>query len=200
MRAHHNDDPDCDWGEVVRFLRRVRARLPRAARPRRREPERRVKPSEYIGFVPTPMRVVRRMLELAEIQPGETVYDLGCGDGRILISAARKYGAFGVGIEIDRDRIQEARRRAEPFPDRITFRRQNVFDTGLRRADVVMIYLLPTLNAKLMPRLRRLKPGVRIVSHSFELPGVKACKTARVKCPDGYSHDIFVYRTPLRKA
>ena len=110
---------------------------------------------DYIGRVPSPMKIVHRMLELAEIQEGELVYDLGCGDGRILINAAKKYGARGVGIEIDKERIEDARRRALPFADRITFRRQNVFEVDLRRADVVTIYLLPVLNKKLMPQLRK---------------------------------------------
>lgn len=146
------------------------------------------------------MRIVHRMLELAEIQEGETVYDLGCGDGRILINAARKYGAHGVGIEIDRERIEDARRRALPFADRIKFRRQNVFEVDLRRADVVTIYLLPTLNKRLLPQLRKMKRGARIVTHCFSLDGIEPYKTAHINLKDSYRRDIFAYRTPLQKS
>jgi len=145
------------------------------------------------------MVAVRRMLEMAEITPGETVYDLGCGDGRILISAVRRYGACGVGIDIDAIRIEDARRRAQTFLDRIRFRRRNIFRTDLREADVVMLYLLPELNSKLLPRLRNLKAGVRIVSHCFELPGVAAYKTACVKSRQGRYHRLFAYRTPIEE-
>jgi SAM-dependent methyltransferase len=188
-----------DWEGALRFVRALRpkfrqieSRLARTPLPHLDLP-----PEDYIGFVPSPMSVVHRMLELAEIQPGDMVYDLGCGDGRVLICAARKYGARGVGIEIDRDRIEDARRRASEFEDRITFRRQNVFKVDLRPADVVTLYLLPKLNERLLPRLRNLKRGARIVSHRFELPGVVAHKVARRKDSEGFQHEIFAYRTPL---
>jgi len=191
-----------DWERSLREARRLCAqslRIEARLAKRMGEEDLGVPPEDYIGYVPSPMRVVRRMLELAEIQAGETVYDLGCGDGRILISAARKYGARGVGIEIDRDRIGEARRRALPFQDLIVFRRQNVFKVDLRRANVVTLYLLPKLNQRLLPRLCKLKRGVRVVSHSFELPGMAPDKIAHLTC-GGRTHNIFAYRTPLRKA
>jgi SAM-dependent methyltransferase len=156
-----------------------------------------VDPKDYVGFVPTPMKIVHRMLELAEIQPGDLVYDLGCGDGRILITAARKYGARGVGIDVDRERLALARRRAGPLAGQIAFRRQNCFKTDLRPADVLLLYLLPKLNFKLLPRIQRMKRGTRIVSHNFELPGIVAHKQARLMCSDSYSHEVFAYRIPL---
>lgn len=159
-----------------------------------------ISPDDFIGYVPTPVPVVRRMLELAEIRRGETVYDLGCGDGRILIRAVEDYGARGVGIDIDGDRLDIARWRARRHLRRIDFRRQNLFRANLRSADVVMIYLLPQLNEKLLPQLDRLRAGVRIISHSFELPGVVPDKTARRTIPGGLTHYIFFYRTPLRRA
>jgi SAM-dependent methyltransferase len=155
---------------------------------------------DYIGFVPTPMKIVHRMLELAEIEAGQTVYDLGCGDGRILITAVQKYAARGVGIDIDGARLDTARKRARHYLDRIAFREQNLFKVDLRPADVVTLYLLPSLNEKLMPRLAKLKRGSRIVTHCFELPDMVADKVARRKCVDGLGHNIYVYRTPLRKA
>jgi trans-aconitate methyltransferase len=156
-----------------------------------------VAPEDYVHFVPTPMKVVHRMLQLAKIQPGETIYDLGCGDGRLVITAVRRYGARGVGIDVDRERLERARRRAGPDLDRIVFRRQSVLRTDLRQADVVLMYLVARINFKLIPRLAKLKRGVRIVSHNFELPGIAPAKAARLMCSDAYSHEIFVYRTPL---
>jgi SAM-dependent methyltransferase len=195
-----DDDLDYDWEGAMRSLQKLQAGFSVKRTYRSTPLYEGLKPGEYIGFVPTPMIVVRRMLEMAEVQAGETVYDLGCGDGRILISASRKYDALGVGIDINRERLIEARLRAGPYTGRIRFLRQNVFQTDLRRADVVMIYLLPSLNAKLMPRLRKLRRGVRVVSHSFELPGVEPYKVARIKAPDGHHHLIYAYRTPLRRS
>jgi SAM-dependent methyltransferase len=182
------------WRDVARFLRHKPADPP-TRRPRPSF-EHEVAEDEFIGWVPTPIRVVRRMLELADIHPGETVYDLGCGDGRILIAAALMYNARCVGIDIDWNRIDDARRRAALLLDRITFQRKNVLKTNLRRADVIIIYLLPTIVAKLMPTLLRLKPGVRIVSHDFALPAVTPRKTVRMKGIDR-QHHLFAYRTPL---
>jgi SAM-dependent methyltransferase len=190
---------DCDWEAAIRFVRDVRQGLhTQSAGPRLRSAAPRILPDEYIGFVPTPMVAVRRMLEMAAIQAGETIYDLGCGDGRILISAVRRYGARGVGIEIDPVRIADARRRAQAFPGRIEFQRRNIFGADLRPADVVMLYLLPGLNGKLLPQLRHLKAGTRIVSHCFELPGIAPQKTACVKSRQGRYHRLFAYRTPLQ--
>jgi len=156
-----------------------------------------VPPQDYVPFLPTPMRVVHRMLQMAEIQDGETIYDLGCGDGRMVIAAVKKYGARGVGIDVDRARLDLARRRAGPDVARITFRRQNVFKVDLRPADVVTMFLNPGVNFKLIPRFNRLRPGTRIVSHNCEIPGIVSCKTTRLMCRDGYSHEIFLYRVPL---
>ena len=182
------------WPDVARFLRRKLPDLPTRTHPNF---ELEVAEDEYIGWVPTPIRVVRRMLELADIHPGDTVYDLGCGDGRILIAAALMYTARCVGIDIDGARLDEARRRAAPLLDRITFQRKNVLKTSLRRADVVIIYLLPPIIKKLMPTLLRLKPGVRIVCHDFWLPDTTPIKVTRIKGIDR-RHHLFAYRTPLR--
>jgi SAM-dependent methyltransferase len=158
----------------------------------------RISPKQYIGWVPTPLRVVYRMLELAEIEAGEIVYDLGCGDGRILKTAVRKYQARGVGIDIDPERIEKARRRSRRFLDRITFQCQNVLKTELRRADVVTIYLLPDLNRKLMPQLAKLKKGSRVITHAFALPGVQPYKVAHLTGKDGLNHDVYAYRVPFQ--
>ena len=122
-------------------------------------------------YVPTPQRVVDEMLKLAGVQKGDVVYDLGCGDGRIVISAA-KLGARGVGVDIDPQRIKEANQNAQAagVTDRVRFRQQDLFETDLKDATVVTLYLLPARLAKLRPKLwKELKPGTRIVSHDFEL-------------------------------
>jgi SAM-dependent methyltransferase len=188
------------WEEAIQWVRDLRAGLiPEAELAGAPVEDNYGGPDDYIGWVPTPMRVVHRMLAMAEIKPGETVYDLGCGDGRILIAAARNYGARGVGIDIDRERLADVRRRAGPFLNRIILRRQNVFKVDLRPADVVTIYLLPGLNRRLLPRLQKLKRGARVVSHCFELPGVVAHKVASLKAPNGRQHSVYLYRTPMLK-
>jgi cyclopropane fatty-acyl-phospholipid synthase-like methyltransferase len=125
-----------------------------------------------VPYVPTPQQVVDAMLELAEVTPGDVVYDLGSGDGRIPITAALKFGARGVGIEIDPFMISQAEgnlRRAG-VSDRVTFVNQDLFDTDLRDATVVTLFLFPGVNLKLMPKLKReLRPGSRVVSHHFDM-------------------------------
>ena len=121
-------------------------------------------------FVPTPVPVVERMLELAKVTPGDVVYDLGSGDGRVVITAAQRYGARGVGIELNPVWVRDARRYAEMLgvSDKVTFRIEDLFTTDLREATVVTLYLYPAMNRKLAPRLlAELKPGARIVSHEY---------------------------------
>jgi ribosomal protein L11 methylase PrmA len=129
-------------------------------------------PKPDIGYIPTPLAVVEAMLNLLQITPQDVLYDLGCGDGRILIAAAQHFGAQGVGIDIDRDRIQEAtdNAKAAGVSDRVTFRQQNLYESDFSPATVVILYLLPHLNLKLKPYLfQQLKPGTRVVSHDFDM-------------------------------
>ena len=121
--------------------------------------------------VPPPAHVVKRMLELAEIKPGEFMMDLGSGDGRIAIAAARDHGARAVGIDIDPQRVTEANERAQKMgvSDKVTIRQGDLFEADIKDATVVTLYLLQSLNIKLMPKLKALKPGTRIVSHSFHM-------------------------------
>ena len=112
------------------------------------------------------------MLELANVRPGDVLYDLGCGDGRIVITAAREYGVRAIGIDIDPERIRESleNARGAGVEDRVTFRNGDLFEADIREATVVTLYLLPTLNLKLRPKLwNELKPGTRIVSHNFDM-------------------------------
>jgi ribosomal protein L11 methylase PrmA len=123
-------------------------------------------------FVPTPQEVVEDMLRLANVQKGDVLYDLGSGDGRIAITAARKYGIKTTGIDIDPERIREANENAKKagVTNLVQFRQEDLFTADFRDATVVTLYLLPDLNVKLRPKLwNELKPGTRIVSHQFEM-------------------------------
>ncbi len=125
-----------------------------------------------VVYVPTPTPVVNEMLRLANVNSNDIVYDLGSGDGRIVIAAAKERGARGIGIDINPKRIQEANQNAQKagVSDRVQFRQQDLFQTDFSNATVVMLYLLPKLNVKLRPKLlRELKPGTRIVSHAFDM-------------------------------
>jgi SAM-dependent methyltransferase len=125
-------------------------------------------------FVPTPQAVVEAMLKVTKVGPKDVVYDLGCGDGRIVITAVKEYGARGVGIDIDPQRIKEATENAEKqgvkLGDRLEIKQADLFETDLSPASVVTLYLLPSLNLKLRPKLwRELKVGSRVVSHAFDM-------------------------------
>jgi cyclopropane fatty-acyl-phospholipid synthase-like methyltransferase len=134
-------------------------------------------------FVPTPQEVVDAMLEVAKVTKNDVVYDLGSGDGRIPVTAAKKYGARAVGIDIDPQRIKEANANAESagVTDKVKFMNADLFTSDISQASVVTLYLLPTLNLKLMPKLKaELKPGTRIVSHAFDMGDWKPEQTLNV--------------------
>lgn len=123
-------------------------------------------------FVPTPDSVVAAMLDVARVGGNDVLYDLGSGDGRIVITAARKFATRGIGVDIDPERVREARANARKagVTDRVTFLQQDLFETDIREATVVSLYLLPDLNVKLRPTLlRELKPGSRVVSHAYDM-------------------------------
>ena len=125
-----------------------------------------------VPYVPTPQEVVDGMLEMAKVRKGDVLYDLGCGDGRIVITAAKKRGARGVGIDLDPVRIREARQnaRAAGVSKQVQFRVGDLFEADFAPASVVTLYLLPQINLKLRPQLwRQLKVGTRVVSHAFDM-------------------------------
>jgi len=125
-----------------------------------------------VPYVPTSKPVVNRMLELANVDSTDVVYDLGSGDGRIVIEAARAYGAHGVGIEIDPDLVQKARKQARRagVSDLVEFRQGDLFEADISEATAVTLYLLPSVNKKLRPKLfRQLDPGTPVVSHDFDM-------------------------------
>jgi SAM-dependent methyltransferase len=143
--------------------------------------------------------VVEAMLAAAEVRRGETVYDLGCGDGRVVITAARKFGARGVGFDLDFELIQAARAAAAAAGVRhaATFQRADIFAVDLAPADVVTLYLLRDINERLLPQLRRLRPGARVASYEFGLPGYPADHTELVDYAPGAQGRLFVWRAPL---
>jgi SAM-dependent methyltransferase len=125
-----------------------------------------------VWYVPTTTEVVDRMLDVAKVSPLDVVYDLGCGDGRIVIAAAKKYGSRGVGVDLDPARIREARANAKQagVENLVTFKVGDLFKTDLTEATVVTLYLLPELNRRLKPKLfAELRPGARVVSHDFDM-------------------------------
>lgn len=129
-------------------------------------------PALDVPYVPTPQDVVDRMLQLARVGKNDILFDLGCGDGRIVVTAAKTHGARCTGIDIDPERIAEAKENAKKagVTDKVTFRVANLFDTDLSSASVVTLYLLPTINTKLRPQLwKQLKVGSRVVSHAFDM-------------------------------
>jgi SAM-dependent methyltransferase len=125
-----------------------------------------------VWYVPTPHEIVDRMLDVANVRIGDVVYDLGCGDGRMVIAAAKKYGTRGVGVDLDPARIREARANAqrEGVEGLVTFKVEDMFQTDIREATVVLLYLLPELNRRLKPKLfAELRPGARVVSHDWDM-------------------------------
>ena len=139
------------------------------------------------------------MLELAEVKEGDVVYDLGCGDGRIPVTAAKKYGVKAVGFDVDPQRIKESNENVEKngVGKLVTIKQEDIFKQDLSKANVVTLYLLPSLNVKLMPQLRKLKPGSRIVSHSFDMRGAKPKKVVQVQTKEGGEHYGLPVGRPL---
>jgi cyclopropane fatty-acyl-phospholipid synthase-like methyltransferase len=160
---------------------------------------------EEIPFVPTPLEVVDKMLELAEVKKSDVVYDLGSGDGRIVIRAAKKYRVHAVGIEMDRLLLAKARKDAAAagVTHLVQFRAEDALKTDLSPATVVTLYMLPWFNEKMKPNFKKyLKPGARIVAHDFGIEGWKPDKTVRLPeyelKPGGHKHQHVLYLWRIR--
>lgn len=164
-----------------------------------REPER----TPDVVYVPTPQLVVDKMLDLVRLKKTDLLYDLGCGDGRIVITAAKKYGVRAVGFDIDPERVDEAREnvRRAGVEKLVTIEERDIFTLDLSPANVVALYLLPELNVKLIPQLDKLRPGSRIISHDFDMKGVKPDRYLRFtpREADAREHELFLFTTPLKK-
>jgi SAM-dependent methyltransferase len=153
-----------------------------------------------VHYEPTAPDVVEVMLRLANVKAGEVVYDLGCGDGRIVITAVREFGARGVCVDIDPQRIAESQEnaRAAGVSEHIRFLNQDLFVTDVSEAAVVMLFLSPALNLKARPKLlRELKPGARIVSHWHDMGDWKPQKTVRVQS-GGRERPVYLWTIPAR--
>jgi SAM-dependent methyltransferase len=153
-------------------------------------------PHLAVPYVPSPNPVVDGMLKLAGVSSADTVYDLGCGDGRIVITAAKAYGAKGVGVDINPERIEEARANAKSakVEDKVRFEENDLFKANIAGATVVTLYLLPDVNLRLKSKLlKELKPGTRIVSHSFDMGDWKPEKEERVE-----GRQIFLWTVPKK--
>ena len=153
-------------------------------------------------FVPTHQEVVDKMLELAKVTKKDVVYDLGCGDGRIVLTAARKFGCKAMGFDIDPQRIKDCmanfKKEKEDVQKLVKFERKDVFKQDLSDASVVTLYLLPDLNVKLVPQLKKLKPGSRIVSHDFDMRGYKPDKVVKVEPKGEREHTVYLWTIPLK--
>lgn len=152
---------------------------------------------KIVPFVPTPEDVVERMLELAQVKKGDVVYDLGSGDGRIVITAAKKYGVKAVGFEIDPYLLQQSREsiRKQGLGRLAEIREQDILTVDLSPATVVTMYLLPEVNLKLRPNLwRELKPGSRVVSHDFDMGDWQPLKVEHVRDSSDWDHTIYLWR------
>lgn len=156
------------------------------------------KPRLDVVYLATPPEVVDRMLEVADLKKGDVLYDLGCGDGRIVVAAAKRYGVKAVGFDVDPRRVKESRENAvkNGVADRVTIAQQDIFKTDLSGASVVTLYLLPNLNVRLMPRLARLKPGSRIVSHSFVMKGARPSRVEKVRLAGGGVRTVYLWVVP----
>ena len=150
-------------------------------------------------FVPTPIEVVRAMLQLAELRSGETLFDLGCGDGRIVVMAAQEFGAKTFGVELNKGRYSECVKKIHELhlENQANIIHDDLLKVDLSEADVVTLYLLTSANEKVKPNLELyLKKGARVVSHDFEMPGWKYVKVREIKETENnnYSHTLYLYK------
>jgi SAM-dependent methyltransferase len=159
-----------------------------------------------IEYVPTPQNVVDKLLDVAKIQKDDVLYDLGCGDGRIVINAAKRFGIKAVGYDIDPKRVAESKENVKrnKVENLVTIEQKDIFTVDLSGATVVTLYLLPELNVRLIPQLEKLKPGSRIVSHDFDMEGVEPETTWTViardhRTPKNREHYVYLWKTPLKK-
>ncbi len=160
-----------------------------------------------VPYVPTPQDVVERMLEIARVGPHDYLIDLGSGDGRIVVTAAKKYGTRGFGVDLNPERIRESTENARRagVSERVAFYQRDLFETNLADATVITMYLLPQVNIELRPKLLELKPGTRLVSHDFDMGDWKPDSHVRMDSQEKYrgtggQSDIYFWIVPARVA
>ena len=157
---------------------------------------------KIVPYVPTPQEVVERMLELAEVKKGDVVYDLGSGDGRIVVTAAKKYGVKAIGFEIDPERIKESHENIKKagVGNLVEIRQQDIRTVNLSPASVLTMYLLPEVNLMIRPNIwKEMKPGSRVVSHDFDMADWKALKTEHIKDSSGWEHTLYLWHVEANK-
>ncbi len=161
--------------------------------------EKRTRPPDVV-FVGTPPEVVDEMLKVADVKKSDLLYDLGCGDGIIVVTAAKKIGCKTVGYDIDPKRVKEAKERAKEakVEDLVTIEEKDIFTLDLTKATVIATYLLDDLNKKLVAQFKEMKDGTRIVCHDYDIPGYKPDKKTTVDV-NGRTHKVFLYTIPLKK-
>jgi SAM-dependent methyltransferase len=152
-------------------------------------------------FITTPDPVVDKMVELGNITESDLVYDLGCGDGRLVITAAMKSGCRGIGFDIDPQRVTEATENARlhEVDTLVTIRQDDVFKVDLSEADVILMYLLPWMLEDMIPQFDKCRPGTRLVSHDFQIKGIVADRTEQVPVSETSTHLVHLYHTPLKR-
>ena len=158
---------------------------------------------KIVPYVPTPQEIVDRMLELAQVKKGDVVYDLGSGDGRIVITAAKKYGVKAIGFEIDPDRIKESREniRKEGVGNLVEIRQQDIRTVDLSQVSVLTMYLLPEVNLMIRPNIwKQMKSGSRVVSHDFDMGDWQPAKTESIKDRSGWDHTLYLWRVTEKDA
>lgn len=155
-----------------------------------------------VVYVATPHDVVSKMLEMAKVTKDDVVYDLGCGDGRFIVTAAKKTGCKGRGYDLDPARVAESKENAKKakVESRVEIFQQDIFEVDLTPASVITLYLLPRLNQQLIPQLEKMKAGTRIVCHDFEIPGIKSERIIKLTSrEDGVEHRILFYTIPFTR-
>jgi hypothetical protein len=148
-----------------------------------------------VPYVPTHESIVDEMLRMADVKADDVLYDLGSGDGRIPITAAKRFGTRGVGIDIDPQRIKEANENAK----KVKFIEGDIFQEDFSEATVLTLYLLPDVNLKLRPKILEMKPGTRVVSHNYDMGDWKPEQTKTLTTPDGSQHYVYLWRVPEKK-
>lgn len=157
---------------------------------------------KIVPYVPTPQAVVDRMLELAEVKKGDVVYDLGSGDGRIVVTAAKKYGVKAIGFEIDPQRIKESHENIKKagVENLVEIRQQDIRTVDLSQASVLTMYLLPEVNLMIRPNIwKQMKPGSRVVSHDFDMGDWKPLKTEHIKDDSSWEHTLYLWHVEAGK-
>jgi SAM-dependent methyltransferase len=161
-----------------------------------------IESKKIVPYVPTPQDVVDRMLDLAQVKKGDVVYDLGSGDGRIVVTAAKKYGVKAIGFEIDPERIKESKENISKagVGNLVEIRQQDIRTVDLSGVSVLTMYLLPEVNLMIRPNiLKQMKPGSRVVSHDFDMGDWKPAKTEQIKDATGWEHTLYLWRIEAKK-